>query len=50
VPSVSSFVAQALEEQGRYGRLADLLAEMAAEAGTPTEGDRVWARRALGLD
>ncbi len=49
-PSVSAFIAGALEEQSRYGGLADLLAEMAAEAGPPTERDRDWARRALGLD
>ena len=30
--------------------LADLLAEMAAEAGGPTAEDRAWARGALGLD
>lgn len=49
-PSVSAFIAEALEEQSRYGRLAELLAEMAAEAGAPTEPDRDWARQALGLD
>lgn len=47
--SVSAFIADAIEEHGRYGELADLLAEMAAEAGAPTEEDRAWARRALGL-
>lgn len=49
-PSVSSFVATALRAQRRYGQLADLLAEMADDAGQPTERDRAWARRALGLD
>lgn len=48
-PSVSSFVARALEAQSRYGQLADLLAEMADDAGPPTERDRAWARQALGL-
>ena len=47
--SVSAFVANAIEEHGRYGQLATLLSEMAAEAGPPTEEDRVWARQALGL-
>jgi Arc/MetJ-type ribon-helix-helix transcriptional regulator len=47
--SVSAFIAEALEGHGRYGDLAELLADMAAEAGSPTEQDRVWARRALGL-
>lgn len=49
-PSVSAFIADALEEQSRYGELADLLAEMAAETGAPTQHDRAWARKALGLD
>lgn len=48
--SVSGYIASALEEQARYGRLAALLAEMAADAGAPTQSDRAWARRALGLD
>lgn len=48
--SVSAFIADAIEERGRYDDLADLLAEMAAEAGPPTEQDRVWARKALGVD
>jgi len=47
--SVSGFVAHAIEEHGRYEQLAALLSEMAIEAGTPTEGDRLWAREALGL-
>ncbi len=48
--SVSAFIAGAIEEHGRYDDLADLLAEMAAEAGPPTQQDRTWARHALGLD
>lgn len=48
--SVSAFIAEALEERSRHGRLADLLAEMAADAGAPTEDDREWARQVLGLD
>lgn len=48
--SVSAFIAAALEQRGRYVELADLLAEMAAEAGSPTEEDRLWARQALGLE
>lgn len=47
--SVSSFVADAIEEHGRYEQLATLLSEMAIEAGPPTEEDRLWARAALGL-
>ncbi|MGH8909416.1 MAG: toxin-antitoxin system antitoxin subunit [Egibacteraceae bacterium] len=48
--SVSAFVAEALEEHGRYAGLTSLLAEMAAEAGPPTAEDRAWARQALGLE
>lgn len=47
--SVSAFVADAIEEHGRYEQLAALLSEMAAEAGPPTDEDREWARRTLGL-
>jgi Arc/MetJ-type ribon-helix-helix transcriptional regulator len=47
--SVSAFVADAIEEHGHYEQLAALLSEMAAEAGPPTEEDRIWARQALGL-
>lgn len=47
--SVSAFVADAIEERGRYEDLAGLLTEMAADCGAPAEQDRVWARDALGL-
>ena len=47
--SVSAFVAEAIEERGRYEQLSVLLSEMAAEAGPPTDVDRTWARQALGL-
>lgn len=47
--SVSAFVAEAIEEHGLYEQLSVLLSEMAAEAGTPTNADHVWARQALGL-
>lgn len=47
--SVSAFVADALEERSRYSELAELLAEMASEAGPPTNADHAWARHALGL-
>lgn len=48
-PSVSAYIALALAEHTAYDDLAQLLAEMAAEAGPPTEEDRDWARQALGL-
>ena len=47
--SVSGYIAEALEEHGRYADLASLLAEMAGEAGPPDPADRAWARAALGL-
>lgn len=47
--SVSGYVAEALGEKARHDTLADLLAEMQAEAGAPTAEDRAWARAALGL-
>lgn len=47
--SVSAFIAGTIEQHGRHRELAGLLAEMAAEAGTPTAQDRAWARAALGL-
>lgn len=48
--SVSAYIAEALADHGRYGELSQLLAEMAAEQGPPSEEDRGWARRALGLE
>jgi Arc/MetJ-type ribon-helix-helix transcriptional regulator len=47
--SVSAFVAESIQERGRFSDLADLLADMAAEGGVPTAADRRWARDALGL-
>jgi antitoxin ParD1/3/4 len=47
--SVSAFVADAIEEHGRYEQLTVLLSEMADDAGPPSDDDRVWARQALGL-
>jgi Arc/MetJ-type ribon-helix-helix transcriptional regulator len=47
--SVSAFVAEAISAQRRYDDLAQLLAEMAGDAGPPTAEDRAWARDALCL-
>ncbi len=44
--SVSAFIAEALEGHGRCGDLAELLAAMAAEAGSPTESRRARFARA----
>jgi Arc/MetJ-type ribon-helix-helix transcriptional regulator len=48
-PSVSAYIAAALAERHDYEDLAKLLAEMAAETGSPSSEDRQWARTALGL-
>ncbi len=48
--SVSAYIAAAMQERSDYDEVAELLADMAAEAGPPTSEHRAWARRALGLD
>lgn len=48
--SLSGYIAAALSERHDYEDLAALLAEMVAETGQPSDEDRRWARRALGLD
>jgi Arc/MetJ-type ribon-helix-helix transcriptional regulator len=48
--SVSAFIADAMQQRRRYDGLSELLAEMSAEAGPPTDEHRAWARNALGLD
>ncbi len=48
--SLSGYIASTLAERQDYEDLAALLAEMAAETGGPSNEDRRWARRALGLD
>ena len=47
--SVSAWVDAAMEEKARREDLVALLAEMRAEAGSPSEKDEEWARDALGL-
>ncbi len=48
-PSVSAYVARALEEQAKLDDLASLLTEMLAESGGPlTAAERKAADRALG--
>ena len=49
-PSVSAFIAAALADRLEFDDVAGLLADMAAASGAPTDADRQWARRALGLD
>jgi Arc/MetJ-type ribon-helix-helix transcriptional regulator len=48
--SLSGYIASTLAAHQDYEDLAALLAEMAAETGGPSDEDRRWARRALGLD
>jgi len=48
--SLSGYIASTLAERQDHEDLAALLAEMAAEAGGPSDEDRRWARRALGID
>lgn len=48
-PSVSAYIAATLADRHEYEDLAALLAEMAAQTGSPSSEDRRWARSALGL-
>ena len=48
-PSLSAWVDQAMEEKVRRQALADLLADMRAEAGPVTSAEDEWARQVLGL-
>ncbi len=49
-PSVSAYIAEALARRDADDELAEMLAEIYAETGPPSEADREWARRALGLE
>lgn len=49
-PSVSAFISQALARRDADEDLAETITEIYAEAGQPTEEDRLWARRVLGLE
>lgn len=48
--SVSAYIAQALARRDADEELAESIAEIYAEAGSPTEEERAWARQALGID
>ena len=48
-PSVSAYISEALARRSADEDLADTLAEIYAESGPPTDAERSWARRALGL-
>jgi hypothetical protein len=47
---VSAYVAQAIARRDADDELAEMLAEIYAESGPPTDDDRQWARHALGLE
>jgi len=49
-PSVSAFISQALARRDADEEMAETIAEIYAENGQPTEEDRLWARRVLGLE
>lgn len=48
-PSVSAWVAAAMEDRARRERLADVLSEIRAELGPATDEETAWARSVLGL-
>lgn len=48
--SVSAFIAQALARRNADEEMAETIAGIYEESGHPTEEDRLWARRVLGLE
>lgn len=48
--SVSAYIAQVLARRDADEELADSIAEIYAEAGSPSDEERAWARRALGIE
>ena len=48
--SVSAFISQALARRDADEEMTETIAEIYAESGQPTEEDRLWARRVLGLE
>lgn len=45
--SLSSFVAEAVDEKLRRDELSEILDEMDAEYGRPTKAEMAWAKRVL---
>jgi hypothetical protein len=45
--SLSSFVAEAVDEKLRRDELSEILDEMDAEHGRPTKAEMAWAKRVL---
>ena len=48
--SVSAVISQALARRDADEEMAETIAEIYAESGQPTEEDRQWARRVLGIE
>jgi len=48
--SVSAYISQALARRDADEELMEAIAEVYAQSGPPTNADREWARRALGLE
>ncbi len=49
-PSVSAWVEDAIDQKAGRDDLRQLLDEMDAEYGPPSEEDYAWARKVLGID
>jgi len=48
--SVSAYISQALARRSAEEEMAEMIAEIYAQSGEPTEEDRAWARRVLGVE
>ncbi len=48
--SVSAYISQALARRSAEEEMAEAIAEIYAETGQPTEQERAWARRVLGVE
>jgi Arc/MetJ-type ribon-helix-helix transcriptional regulator len=48
--SVSAYISQALARRSAEEEMAEAIAEIYAETGQPTEEERAWARRVLGVE
>lgn len=48
--SVSAYISQALARRSADEDMAEMIAEIYEETGQPTEEDRLWARRVLGIE
>jgi len=48
--SVSAYISKALARRTAEEEMAEIIAEIYAQAGEPTDEDRTWARRVLGVE